>query len=162
MTRPRLQVTLSQTEDETLLEVRKATTIPQRTKDRAEMLRLNHRGWTTAQIAEYFDCQVATVRKAIYRWQSNGLYGLWDLPRSGRPRKWTEADLVYLEETIEQTPETLNSRHLTHRLKTKRQVELSRRHLCYLLKKRAIDGNAPATAINGFKTPLNAPIKPLT
>ena len=55
MTRPRLQVVLSIEEDRTLLELRTAISVSQRTQDRAEVLRLSHRGWTTERIAEYFD-----------------------------------------------------------------------------------------------------------
>ncbi len=38
MTRPRLQVVLAAEEDRTLLELRTASSVPQRTKDRAEVL----------------------------------------------------------------------------------------------------------------------------
>lgn len=76
MTRPRLQVVLSTEEDCTLLELRTASRVPQRTKDRAEVLRLSHRGWTTDKIAEYFDWRVETVRETLYRWKQQGLGGL--------------------------------------------------------------------------------------
>ncbi|MEP0912924.1 helix-turn-helix domain-containing protein [Leptolyngbya sp. GB1-A1] len=76
MTRPRLQVVLTAEEDRTLLELRTASSVPQRTKDRAEVLRLSHRGWTTEQIAEYFDWRVETVRETIYCWRKQGLEGL--------------------------------------------------------------------------------------
>ena len=39
-----LRIVLSQTDDEMLAELRVATTVPQRTRDRAHMLRLNAQG----------------------------------------------------------------------------------------------------------------------
>ena len=51
-----LRIVLSQTDDEMLAELRVATTVPQRTRDRAHMLRLNAQGWNSPSIAEMFDC----------------------------------------------------------------------------------------------------------
>ncbi|OLP15395.1 transposase, partial [Leptolyngbya sp. 'hensonii'] len=47
-----LRIKLSDEEDRTLAELRLATTVPQRTRDRAHMLRLNAQGWTAPAIAE--------------------------------------------------------------------------------------------------------------
>jgi len=47
----RLRIFLTQEEKATLDELRKATLVPQRTKDRAFVLLLNARGWKNAQIA---------------------------------------------------------------------------------------------------------------
>ena len=152
MSTPWLQVSLTAEEDQTLFELRAASAIPQRTKDRAEALRLNHRGWTTQQIAEYFNWQVATVRQAIHRWQDQGLYGLWDAPRQGRPRRWQEADMVHLEATMQQEERTLNSAQLVQQLYQDSQVGLSRRHLRRVLKKRAIAGNARDTVTRDGRT----------
>lgn len=88
MTRPRLPAILTAEEDRTLLELRTASSVPQRTKDRAEVLRLSHQGWTTDKIAEYFGWRVETVRETLYRWRDQGLGGLWDAPRQGRRSKW--------------------------------------------------------------------------
>ncbi len=152
MSTPWLRVNLTPEEDQTLLELRAASTIPQRTKDRAEALRLNHRGWTTHQIAEYFNWQVATVRQAIHRWQDQGLYGLWDAPRPGRPRRWQAADMAALEATIQQEERTVNSAQLVGQLHQERQIDLSRRHLRRVLKKRAIAGNARGTVTSSDRT----------
>lgn len=152
MTRPRLQAILSAEEDRTLLELRTATNVPQRTKDRAEVLRLSHRGWTTEQIAEYFDWRVETVRETIYRWRDQGLGGLWDAPRPGRRPKWQEADMAHLEQSLQQEAQTHNSKQLVHQLQQERQVTLSPRHLRRILKKRATAGSEPDTAIEAYRT----------
>lgn len=157
MSTPRLQVTLSSDEDRTLFELRRSDTIPQRTKDRATALRLNHRGWTTEQIAEYLGWQIATVRQTIHRWRDQGLGGLWDSPRQGRPRCWDEEDMAYVESTIEESSTTINSRQLVNQLDQTRAVSLSRRHLRRVLKKRGIAGNAHGTATKASKTQSSEP-----
>lgn len=152
MTRPRLQAILTTEEDRTLLELRTATSVPQRTKDRAEVLRLSHRGWTTEKIAEYFDCRVETVRETIYRWRDQGLGGLWDAPRPGRRPRWQEADIAHLEQSLQQETQTHNTKQLVHQLQQQRQVTLSPRHLRRILKKRATAGSEPDTAIEAYRT----------
>jgi len=56
-----IQIVLTDEEDRTLSELRVATTVPQRTRDRAHMLRLNAQGWTVPVIAEIFECHEHTV-----------------------------------------------------------------------------------------------------
>ena len=136
MTRPRLQVTLNTEEDRTLLELRTSSSIPQRTKNSAEVLRPSHRGWTTEAIAEHFDWQVEMVRKTIYHWRQWGLGGLWDARRAGRPPKWTEADIASLEQLLQQEDQTHNSHQLVRHLYQEWQASLSRRQLRRILKKK--------------------------
>ena len=57
-----LQIKLTAEEERTLSELRVAQTVPQRTRDRAHMLRLNAQGWTVPAIAEIFNCHEHTVR----------------------------------------------------------------------------------------------------
>ena len=40
-----IRIVLTESEDRTLSELRVATDVPQRTKDRAQILRLNAQGW---------------------------------------------------------------------------------------------------------------------
>ena len=53
---------------------------------RAVMVLLSLHGLPPAQIAELLDCHPATVRRWIGRFNGEGLAGLADRPRSGRPR----------------------------------------------------------------------------
>jgi hypothetical protein len=53
---------------------------------RAAMVLLSVHGLAPSQIAELLDCHPATVRRCIGRFNSEGLAGLADRPRSGRPR----------------------------------------------------------------------------
>ena len=131
-----IRIVLTEEEDRTLLELRVASSVPQRTRDRAHMLRLNAQGWNTPAIAEIFECHEHTVRATIRRWQTDGLGGLWEAAGRGAKRKWQEADLQYLEHCLEQ----------------ERSVLLSPDRLRHLLQRRAIEGNARATAIEQNKT----------
>lgn len=132
----RLRIFLSQEEDRTLLELRTATTVPQRVKDRASMLRLNNRGWYIEDIAVHLNCHRQTVREAINRWKDMGLGGLWEARGRGGKRRYSEKDLEYLEQSLEHEQRTYNSKQLSQKLATERQVQLSPDHLRRVLKKR--------------------------
>jgi transposase len=53
---------------------------------RAVMVLLSQHGLPPSQIAELLDCHPATVRRWIGRFNDEGMAGLADRPRSGRPR----------------------------------------------------------------------------
>lgn len=147
-----LRITLTPEEDRTLSELRVAPNMPQRTKDRAHMLRLNAQGWNVPRIAECFECHEHTVRATIRRWEAHGLGGLWESPGRGAKPKWSEADLQYLERCLEQDQRTYNSEQLSKQLETERQVSLSADRIRRILQKRGTDGNGLATPIVASKT----------
>jgi transposase len=61
------------------------------------MLRVNAQGWNVPAIAKMFECHEHTVRVTIRRWESGGLSGLWEALGRGAKRRWTEADIEYIE-----------------------------------------------------------------
>jgi len=132
----RIRVFLSAAEDRTLFELRGATTVAQRVKDRAEVVRLSHQGMYVEKIAVFFNWNERTVRETLQRWQAKGLGGLWDAPRPGGQRRWQEADMEYLEECLRAEQHTYNSQQLAQKLATERHVKLSADHLRQVLKKR--------------------------
>lgn len=132
----RIRTFLSASEERTLWELRKAITVPQRVKDRAEAIRLSHQGWYVEKIATHLHWHVGTVRKTIKRWQEQGLGGLWEAPRRGKEATWQEADLLYLETCLREEERTYNSVQLAEKLKRERGIKLSPDHLRQLLKKR--------------------------
>lgn len=152
-----VHIVLSVEEDRALSELRVARTVPQRTRDRAHMLRLNAQGWTVPAIAEIFECQENTVRQTLRRWQQDGLYGLWEAPGRGAKAKWQEADMLYLEQCLEQQPRTYNSQQLAQKLKQERQLELSAERIRRVLKKRALLGNGFDTANEADRTLTSKP-----
>lgn len=150
-----LRVALTDLENLTLLELREATTVAQRTRDRAHMIRLNAQGWNVPAIAKIFDCHEHTVRATLRRWQNLGLGGLWEKAGRGAKRKWQEADLAYLENCLEVERRTYNSLQLSEKLAQHRNVQLSPDRLRRLLKKKGGGGNAPAIVIKQNKTQKN-------
>lgn len=147
-----LRICLTPEEDFTLSELRVTTTVAQRTRDRAHMLRLNAQGWTVGAIAEIFACHKHTVRATIRRWQQQGLSGLWEAPGRGTKRKWVEADMQYLEQCLEQQERTYNSKQLATVLEQERAVSLSADRIRRILQKRGFDGNERDTASKENKT----------
>lgn len=148
-----LRITLNDEEDRTLAELRLATSVPQRTRDRAHMLRLNAQGWTVAAIAQIFECHEHTVRATLRRWESQGLGGLWEAQGRGNKPKWHEDDIRYLEQCLDTEERTYNSVQLAQKLKQERQVDISADRLSRILKKRAGDGNGRAPVTVKSKTP---------
>ena len=146
-----IRIVLTGEEDRTLLELRIANCVPQRTRERAHMLRLNAQGWTVPAIAGIFECHEHTVRATIRRWQTEGLGGLWEAPGRGAKAKWSEADMQYLEKCLELDGRTYNSHELALKLSQERNVKLSPDRLRHVLQKRGSGGNARGTVIEPNK-----------
>ena len=139
-----LRIILTPEEDLTLTELRLAQTVPQRTRDRAHILRLNAQGWNTPAISAMFECHQHTIRSTIRRWEQRGLGGLWEASGRGAKPKLQAEDLQYVEGLLAQETRTYNSNQLVKKLKQERGVDLSSDRLRRLLKKNVIDGNEPA------------------
>ncbi|MBD0389922.1 MAG: helix-turn-helix domain-containing protein [Nostoc sp. C3-bin3] len=65
-----------------------------------------------------------------------GVEGLWEKPGRGRKPKWTEADMRFLEDCLEQESRTYNSVQLAQKLEQERSINLSPDYLRRVLKKR--------------------------
>lgn len=139
-----LRIILTPEEDLTLTELRLAQTVPQRTRDRAHILRLNAQGWNTPAISAMFECHQHTIRSTIRRWEQRGLGGLWEASGRGAKPKLQAEDLQYVEGLLAQETRTYNSTQLVKKLKQERGIDLSSDRLRRLLKKNVIDGNEPA------------------
>ena len=137
----RLRVFLNTEEERTLWELRRATTVPQRVKDRAEVIRMNSRGDYVETIANYMKWHVETVRDTLKRWQKGGLGGLWEGKGRGHKRTWREADLDDIEQLLRTEERTYSAVQLAERLKQERQVSMSPAYLRRLLKKRGLSGS---------------------
>jgi transposase len=147
----RLRVFLTHKQDKTLLNLR-TVDVPQKVKDRAEVVRLNAHGWYVEKIAAHFNWTPQTVREVLHKWQKLGVEGLWELPGRGGKTKYKEEDIVFLEECLKKEPRTYNSLQLVQKLKSDRKVELSPDRLRRVLKKRGSFGSELEKAIRGNKT----------
>src|ERR671922_840015 len=75
-----------------------------RVSERIRMILLSSRGYTVPQIAAIFECDEATVRIWIERFETGGVEGLRDRPRSGRPRKAEAVAQQAIRQELERTP----------------------------------------------------------
>lgn len=116
-------------------ELRVATTVPQRTRDRAHMLWLNHDGWNVPAIADMFGCHEHTVRATIRRWEGGGLSGLREAAGRGAKPSWNAADMACIEACLADETRTYNSAQLVRKLKDEGLVDLSSGQLRAILKK---------------------------
>ena len=147
----RLRVFLTQYQDKTLLELRTAD-IPQKVKDRVEIVRLNAHGWYVEKIAVHFNWTPQTVREVLHKWEKLGIEGLWDKPGRGGKPKCKEEDIIFLEECLKKEPRTYNSLQLAQKLESERQIKMSPDRLRRVLKKRGSFGNEPERVIKKNKT----------
>ncbi|MCC5652969.1 helix-turn-helix domain-containing protein [Nostoc sp. XA013] len=119
----RLRVFLTPQQDKTLFSLRTAD-VPQKVKDRAEVVRLSAHGWYVEKIATHFNWTAQTVREVLHKWQKLGTEGLWEKPGRGRKPKWAETDITFLEQCLEQEPRTYNSVQLAQKLEQERSINL--------------------------------------
>lgn len=136
----RLRVFLTREQDKTLLRLR-CEDVPQKVKDRAEVIRLNAHGWYVEKIAAHFNWTPQTVREVLHKWQKLGREALWEKPGRGGKTKYKEEDIVFLEECLKKEPRTYNSLQLAQKLLCDRQIELSPDRLRRVLKKRGSFGS---------------------
>ena len=76
-------------------------------RQRAMGLRLLHEGQTPKEVAQVMSVSQPSVYDWHHRWQTNGLDGLANRPKSGRPRKADGRYVERLEAVIEQDPQEL-------------------------------------------------------
>jgi len=74
---------------------------------RAQMMRLSAEGRTASQIAALWDMTAEAVRRTIRRFNDEGLAGLPDKPRKGRPPKKTDRYVALLTEAVQANPRDL-------------------------------------------------------
>lgn len=78
-----------------------------RVRQRATGIRLLHLGKKPEEVAELLDVATGTVYNWHGRWRKEGLAGLSDAPRSGRPTLADEQYASRLSEVMESDPATL-------------------------------------------------------
>ena len=71
-----IRIVLTSAQETTLSEMREAKNCPQRTRDRAHMVRMNAQGWNVPEIAKIFKCHEHTVRTTLRRWQAGQQFSL--------------------------------------------------------------------------------------
>ena len=98
---PPLRITLTPAERADLDRRLRAGTTPHQVHDRLRMIAAVADGATVPQAARTLGHHPQTVRKFVKRFLAEGVAGLDDRPRSGRPARLTEADLLAVEERLD-------------------------------------------------------------
>jgi transposase len=110
-------------------------------RQRATGLRLLHEGKSPKAVATIFSVSQPTVYDWHHRWQAQGVEGLANRPKSGRPLKANQKYVELLKEVVEQNPQELGysfsiwtTERLRLHLKAKTGIELKRTQLRTVLK----------------------------
>ena len=101
-----LNFTLSESELKIVATAAKSDKRPE-VRQRALGLRLLHEGQTPKEVAQLMAVSQPSVYDWHHRWQTSGLDGLANRPKSGRPRKTDQSYVERLEVAIEQDPQEL-------------------------------------------------------
>lgn len=86
-----------------------------RSRQRAQAILLNARGHSAIELATLYGVREETVREWLSRYERSGLEGLLDLPKSGRPTRYSEEQLQTLWPWLREAPRRLREiqTHLT-------------------------------------------------
>jgi len=74
---------------------------------RAQIVGLSAESRKASEIARWWQMSVQGVRTILHRFNAEGLTGLADKPRRGRPTKTTERYVALLKEAVQTTPRDL-------------------------------------------------------
>ena len=78
-----------------------------RCRQRAQAILLSLRGFTLPQIWSILAVRRDAISDWIDRWEQEGLLGLYDRPRAGRPRIYTESEVNLLKNLVDEEPRQL-------------------------------------------------------
>lgn len=104
----RLQVReLSEKEQETIHQTARSRTAAVREVERARIIQASHEGHSVAGIAKGLQLKEAKVRKWIHRFNAQGLAGLADEARAGRPATYSSEEVSEVVATSLSDPQSL-------------------------------------------------------
>ena len=86
------------------LEIARQVTRKVRVRGRCDMILLARQGFSLAEIAQRVPCAPSTVARFISRYLAEGIAGLHERPRPGRPRRATPEYEERLLEVVAQEP----------------------------------------------------------
>ena len=80
-----------------------------RARQRAHALLLNARGYSMTQLAGWFEVRLETVSSWLSHWEDNGVVGLFDPPRSGRPPRFTPEEVEQFAHHVDENPHQIKA-----------------------------------------------------
>ena len=104
-----------------------------RARMRAHGLLLSHQGFSMRRIAAVYQVSRYAVAEWLERWQSAGLVGLYDHPRSGRPPSLTPDEQHKVEQYLQEHPKDL--KQVVHLLEQATQKRVRTKTINRLIKK---------------------------
>lgn len=129
-------------------------------RQRAGALRAVHRGQAVKDVAVVLAVTEATVYNWLKAWHTEGVEGLANQPRRGRPRKADEGYCQALEAALEQDPQALGYRfaiwtveRLRDHLTDKTGVELSVKRLGEVIAERGYVYRRPKHDLKNLQDP---------
>lgn len=78
-----------------------------RVRQRAHAILLSNRGYKIPDISLLLESHRDRVSAWIDRWHQEGITGLYDQPRSGRPLIYNHDDVDYLKQVLDKQPQQL-------------------------------------------------------
>ncbi len=115
---------LSDAEVQSLRDASKNASKPAQRR-RAHGILLSHKGYTINQISEILDVQRDTVTRWLNAWQRDGLDGLADKARAGRPSVYDDQDRERLQALVAETPHQIRALQARMAEETGKPVSLS-------------------------------------
>ena len=109
---------------------------------RAQAVELSSRGYRLTAIAALLEVHRETVSGWLDFWETQGLRGLYDLPRAGRPPVFTSQEAEQVRAEIEQSPRQL--RQVQARLQERLGKTASRQTLRRAVKKSMVGAGSVA------------------
>lgn len=127
---------------------------------RAQMIRLSSRGNSAGDIAALWAVSGQGVRKIINRFNREGILGLSDRPRQGRPRKTNRRYVELLKKVVSMSPREVGYSfgswtldRLREHLARKTQIVLSVPHLSRLMAEHGIVYRRPKHGMTHLRDP---------
>ena len=78
-----------------------------RVRQRSQAILLSSRGYKIPDISLLLESHRDRVSAWIDRWHQEGITGLYDQPRSGRPMIYNDDDVTYLKQALDKQPQQL-------------------------------------------------------
>lgn len=78
-----------------------------RVRQRSHAILLSHRGYKIPDISLLLESHRDRVSAWIDRWHQEGMTGLYDQPRSGRPMIYNDDEVTYLKQVLDKQPQQL-------------------------------------------------------
>ncbi|NRB49029.1 MAG: helix-turn-helix domain containing protein [Saprospiraceae bacterium] len=123
---------------------------------RCQSILLSYQGYQIKQLMELYDVGRDTVRGWFNQWESQGIKGLKDKPKSGRPTKLrldNPSHVELLKRKVKGERQKLDK--IRAELEQELGLQMSRRTLQRFLKSAVFDGAAFASALKSEETQKN-------